>query len=46
MEVAMGHTWKQEWAIYGSSNGLHVEAAMGYIWKQYMEVRMSYMWKQ
>jgi len=30
----MGYMWKQEWAIHGSKNGLHVEAAMGHTWKQ------------
>jgi len=38
MEARMRHTWKQEWAIHGSKNGLHVEVRIG--------ARVSYIWKQ
>jgi len=31
MEVRMGHIWKQEWAIYGSSNRLYMEVRISYI---------------
>jgi len=33
MEVVMGYVWKQEWAIYGSSNRLYMEVVISYIWK-------------
>jgi len=29
MEVVMGYIWKQEWAIYGSSNTLYMEVVIG-----------------
>jgi len=31
MEVVMGHIWKQEYAIYGSSNKSNMEIVIGYI---------------
>jgi len=33
MEVVIGYIWKEEWAIYGSSNELYIEVRMGHTWK-------------
>jgi len=30
-------------AVYGSKNGPHVRAIMGYTWEPYMEARMGHM---